>query len=59
MSEQKKNPAATGQRKQKNQSKDKQSFLVYKNFYTPIRNLSNEQLGRLFRAILIKFMVQT
>jgi len=31
--------------------KDKASFLVYKSYYAPIKNLSNEQLGRLFRAI--------
>ncbi|MCF8307851.1 MAG: DUF6291 domain-containing protein [Bacteroidales bacterium] len=34
-----------------NTDKDKQSFLLYKNFYSPIKGLSNEQLGRLFRAI--------
>ena len=29
----------------------KESFVVYKKFYDPIKNLENEQLGRLFRAI--------
>ena len=28
-----------------------ESFLIYKSFYGPISRLSNEQLGRLFRAI--------
>lgn len=29
----------------------KESFLIYKAFYTPIEELSNEDLGQLFRAI--------
>uniref|UniRef100_A0A6M3IY07 DUF6291 domain-containing protein n=1 Tax=viral metagenome TaxID=1070528 RepID=A0A6M3IY07_9ZZZZ len=29
----------------------KESFLIYKSFYDPIKGLSNEQLGRLFRAL--------
>lgn len=29
----------------------KESFLIYKSFYKPISKLSDEQLGRLFRAI--------
>ena len=28
-----------------------ESFLIYKSFYAPISKMSNEQLGRLFRAI--------
>lgn len=34
-----------------NKAKDKPSFLIYKSFYDPIRNLSDEELGKLFRAI--------
>ncbi len=30
---------------------EKKSFLLYKDFWEPIRELTNEQLGRLFRAI--------
>lgn len=30
---------------------DKESFLIYKSFYEPIKYLSNEKLGKLFRAI--------
>lgn len=30
---------------------NKESFLIYKSFYEPIKYLSNEQLGRLLRAI--------
>ena len=29
----------------------KESFLLYNSFYEPIKYLSDEQLGRLFRAI--------
>lgn len=29
----------------------KESFLIYKPFYEPIKSLSDEQLGRLFRAL--------
>lgn len=29
----------------------KDSFILYNSFYEPIKSLSNEQLGRLFRAI--------
>lgn len=29
----------------------KKSFILYKDFYSPVKSLSNEQLGRLFRAI--------
>ena len=29
----------------------KESFLIYKSFYEPIKHLSDEQLGRLFRAL--------
>ncbi len=32
---------------------DKESFLIYKSFYEPISAFSNEQLGRLFRAIFV------
>lgn len=31
----------------------KESFLIYKEFYPAIENLSDEQLGRLFRSIFI------
>lgn len=31
----------------------KDSFLIYKCFYLPISNLSDEQLGKLFRAIFL------
>lgn len=30
---------------------NKESFLIYKSFYEPIKYLTDEQLGRLFRAI--------
>ena len=30
---------------------DKQSFVIYNNFYEPIKHLSNTDLGKLFRAI--------
>ena len=30
---------------------DRQSFVIYKNFYEPIKHLSNTDLGKLFRAI--------
>lgn len=30
---------------------DRPSFLIYKSFYEPIKHLSDEDLGRLFRAI--------
>ena len=30
---------------------DKQSFLIYKSFFEPIKHLSDEQLGQIFRAI--------
>ena len=29
----------------------KNSFIIYNSFYEPLKNLSNEQLGKLFRAI--------
>jgi len=29
----------------------KEAFLIYKTFYDPIKDMTNEQLGRLFRAI--------
>lgn len=29
----------------------KESFLIYKSFYEPIKNLSDEQIGRLFRSL--------
>jgi hypothetical protein len=29
----------------------KDSFILYKSFYAPVRNLSDKQLGRLFRAL--------
>jgi hypothetical protein len=29
----------------------KKSFILYKDVYSPVKSLSNEQLGRLFRAI--------
>lgn len=29
----------------------KESFLIYKPFYEPIKSLSDKQLGRLFRAL--------
>ena len=31
--------------------KEHDSFIIYKSFYEPIKGLSNEQLGRLLRAI--------
>lgn len=31
--------------------KEKESFLLYTSFYEPLKILSNEQLGKLFRAI--------
>ncbi len=31
----------------------KESFLIYKSFYEPIKDLPNEQLGELFRAIYL------
>jgi len=30
---------------------DRQSFIIYKNFYEPIKHLNNTDLGKLFRAI--------
>ena len=30
---------------------DRQSFIIYKNFYEPIKHLDDEDLGKLFRAI--------
>ena len=30
---------------------DKNSFIIYKSFYKPVKRLTNEQLGRLFRAL--------
>jgi len=30
---------------------DKQSFLIYKSFYEPVKHLSDDELGKLFRAI--------
>lgn len=30
---------------------DKQSFIIYKSFYEPIKDLKDEDLGKLFRAI--------
>ena len=29
----------------------KESFILYTSFYEPLKNLSNEQLGKLFKAI--------
>jgi len=29
----------------------KESFIIYKGFYEPIKDMTDEQLGRLFRAI--------
>lgn len=34
-------------------SEDKKSFILYKDFYEPIKSFTNEQLGRLFRAIFL------
>lgn len=31
--------------------KAKEGFILYKSFYPPIKNLTNEELGRLFKAI--------
>ena len=30
---------------------DRQSFIIYKNFYEPIKHLDDKDLGKLFRAI--------
>jgi hypothetical protein len=30
---------------------DRKSFVIYKNFYEPIKHLSDDDLGKLFRAI--------
>ncbi len=30
---------------------NKKSFVIYHNLYEPIKGLSNEQLGKLFRAL--------
>ena len=30
---------------------DRQSFIIYKNFYEPIKHLNDTDLGKLFRAI--------
>ena len=30
---------------------DRKSFIIYKNFYEPIKHLSDDDLGKLFRAI--------
>jgi len=30
---------------------NKESFIIYKGFYEPIKDMTDEQLGRLFRAI--------
>jgi len=34
-----------------NMDVDRQSFIIYKNFYEPIKHLNNTDLGKLFRAI--------
>ncbi len=34
-----------------NMDVDRQSFIIYKNFYEPIKHLDDEDLGKLFRAI--------
>ena len=34
-----------------NSAQEKQSFLIYKSFYEPIKHLTDEELGKLFRAI--------